>query len=268
MQISKTAKNLLLAFAAVFTYDALTTAIILGSCVIFPVETIDAHYFLMDTISTSILMGVFILWLLGICRSDHKSFHNTQTFQGTFWLFSIPIIGLGLSAVSGIWLGLAEEYMQELPIISESLESFDQTWSTLGSEAYIWELLSIVIVGPIVEELLFRGVVFHYLEKVRRKWFPILLSAAAFGLWHREPVQIVYAAVIGVMYGMLYFKTRDLRVTILLHVFNNFLSTLPPVLNTPAVQRPIWSLSCLMILPAIALVLQVWTQTADPQYRV
>ncbi len=260
MRPNKTIKNLLLVIAAVFTYDATTTLIMFGCGFVLPAETLDAHYFLLDTVSTTILMGVFLMWLVSISRTEQQSFLSRQTFHSGYWIISIPIIGLGLSALSGIWLGWAAENLQDIPVIAESLESFDETWSTLGSEAYVWELLSIVIVGPIVEELLFRGVVFHYLEKIKGGWFPIVFSALAFGLWHREPVQIVYTAMIGLLYGMIYFKVRDLRVTILLHMFNNLLSTLPPALNTPVVQEKIWDASYIMIIPALALVIQVWAQ--------
>lgn len=260
MQRDKTGKNLLRAFLALLAYEVTISVIIHGGAAIFSPETLESHYFMADTFAAAILMFVYIVWLTKISRWEHKSFVSDGTFQNVHLMISLPIIALGLSAISGIWLSYAEDFLQEIPLIADSLESFDETWSTLGNETYIWELLSIVIIGPIVEELLFRGVVYHYLEKIRGGWFPIILSAVAFGVWHGEPVQIVYTAVIGVAYGMIYTKTRDLRVTIILHVLNNFLSTLPPAIDTPQVQEMLGHASYLMIIPALAIVLQIWSK--------
>ncbi len=260
MRCNRWIRNFLMALAAVVTYDMVSNGFMIGVSVFYSVDVLEDHYFMLDTISTAFLMALFLFWLYQIERKDKKKFLSCDTFQNMYWAMAFPIIGLGLSALSGIWLTWAELNLQDIAAISESLESFDETWSTLGREAYIWELLSIVIIGPIVEELLFRGVVFHYFEKIRSGWFPIIFSALAFGIWHQEPVQVVYTAMIGIAYGMIYSKVRDLRITIILHMINNFLSTLPPMLDTPAVQESLWKLSYWMMIPSIALIIQLWCQ--------
>lgn len=257
MKENKSAKNLLWAFLAILAYNVTATILITAAYGVFSEETMQAHYFMTDALIVMVQLVICLVWLVRISRREGKSFLSGDAFTQPYVLVSIPVLVLGISGISGMWLGIAEEYLQGMPIISESLESFEETWSTIYDESYLWVFLSVVLVGPIVEELLFRGLVFHYLEKFKAGWFPIVVSGIAFGLWHIEPVQAVYAAIIGMVYGLLYSRFRDLRLTIVLHVLNNFLSTLPPALDIDPVQSTIAYGSFLMIIPALAILIQM-----------
>lgn len=80
------------------------------------------------------------------------------------------------------------------------------------------------IVGPILEELLLRGIVLEGLLKNYSPRFSILFSAFIFGLIHLNPWQFLAAFVIGVLMGWTYWKTNSLWPCILMHVLNNSLS--------------------------------------------
>ena len=88
-------------------------------------------------------------------------------------------------------------------------------------------LISIGIIGPIAEELLFRGAVLGSLlawKPIRSMpWIAILLSAALFGLVHMNPAQMPGAIAIGLLYGWLVYRTGSLLPGIVGHVFNNSL---------------------------------------------
>ena len=88
-------------------------------------------------------------------------------------------------------------------------------------------LISIGILGPISEELLFRGAVLGSLLEWRpirsMPWIAILLSAALFGLVHMNPAQMPGAFAIGLLYGWLAYRTGSLLPGIVGHIFNNSL---------------------------------------------
>ena len=88
-------------------------------------------------------------------------------------------------------------------------------------------LISIGIIGPIAEELLFRGAVLGSLLQWRpirsMPWIAILLSAALFGLVHMNPAQMPGAIAIGLLYGWLVYRTGSLLPGIIGHIFNNSL---------------------------------------------
>lgn len=88
-------------------------------------------------------------------------------------------------------------------------------------------LISIGILGPIAEELLFRGAVLGSLlewKPIRSMpWIAIVLSAALFGLVHMNPAQMPGAIAIGLLYGWLVYRTGSLLPGIIGHIFNNSL---------------------------------------------
>ncbi|MBV6881523.1 type II CAAX endopeptidase family protein [Epilithonimonas ginsengisoli] len=84
-----------------------------------------------------------------------------------------------------------------------------------------------VILAPILEEILFRGVIMKGM--INNKVAPataIIVSALIFGAVHFNPWQFAGAFLLGLVLGLVYYKTKSLLMPILLHAFNNLLSAL------------------------------------------
>ncbi len=95
-------------------------------------------------------------------------------------------------------------------------------------------LLTIAILGPISEELLFRGGVQTDLSLrfSHQGWFvPIAFSAIVFALIHMNPAQMPIAFILGCVLGFAYWWTGSLVAPILIHVFNNSFACLMEFLN-------------------------------------
>ena len=85
----------------------------------------------------------------------------------------------------------------------------------------LWACVTALIVAPVLEELLCRGVV---LESVRRCWgskVAVVVSALFFGLIHVEPATTVVAVVVGAILGVIYLRTASLYSVICIHSINN-----------------------------------------------
>ena len=80
------------------------------------------------------------------------------------------------------------------------------------------------VAAPVLEELLFRGVVLNGLLARYRPWVAIGQSALLFGVFHLNPAQSVSAGLLGLLVGWLYYRTRSLAVCIGLHALNNTLA--------------------------------------------
>ena len=82
-------------------------------------------------------------------------------------------------------------------------------------------VLTICVIGPVVEEMLFRGVILRsFLAQYRSEW-AILGSAALFGAAHMNIYQGFTGLAIGVILGWLYTRTRSVLPGMLLHVAYN-----------------------------------------------
>ena len=83
-----------------------------------------------------------------------------------------------------------------------------------------------IILGPILEELVFRGVTYGLLEKAGLKpGLIILISSLLFGAIHLILVQVLYAAFFGMFLGFLRYKYRSIKITIVTHILFNFTGT-------------------------------------------
>lgn len=80
------------------------------------------------------------------------------------------------------------------------------------------------IFGPLVEEVLFRGMVFGKLRRVFSFWPAALISGAIFGLYHMNLVQGIYAGVFGIILAYVFEKTETIWGCYLLHAFFNLSS--------------------------------------------
>lgn len=81
--------------------------------------------------------------------------------------------------------------------------------------------VTIAVVAPLVEEVVFRGM----LQKAFVRWMPpwaaILVAAFIFAVIHMQPEAIGPLMALGVAFGIIYHYSGSLRLTILLHVINN-----------------------------------------------
>lgn len=87
-------------------------------------------------------------------------------------------------------------------------------------------LFAIGIAAPIVEELLFRGMLQNALGKYMPFWGAIILSSLAFALVHMQPYAIPGLMSLSLAFGFLYHLTGSLRTNILLHMANNIFALL------------------------------------------
>lgn len=90
--------------------------------------------------------------------------------------------------------------------------------------------IAIVLLAPIVEELIFRGVLFNMLSKRHSIFFSLLVSGLFFGILHFAT--FFPAAILGFVLGFIYHRTGNIRLSIAAHMFNNLVSfTMPYVIN-------------------------------------
>lgn len=85
-------------------------------------------------------------------------------------------------------------------------------------------IICIAIVGPVLEEFLFRGAITKVLLEKYSPVKAILISGLIFGIFHLNPAQVVGACLSGFLFAWLYYRTGSLIPCILIHILNNSLS--------------------------------------------
>ena len=86
--------------------------------------------------------------------------------------------------------------------------------------------IMIVIVAPITEEVLFRGIMVFPGNKLDTTWLRVMISAVLFGLIHSPTdIQSLYTYVgMGVMFSYAAKKTQSVEAAIVFHFLNNLLA--------------------------------------------
>jgi len=110
-------------------------------------------------------------------------------------------------------IGIANPIISLIPMP----EFFQKVLLGMAKQNGILSFLLMVIAAPILEELLFRGIILDGLLKRYTPVTSILISSIIFGIAHLNPWQFVVAFVIGIFAGWIYYKSSSLSLTIIIH---------------------------------------------------
>jgi hypothetical protein len=97
-----------------------------------------------------------------------------------------------------------------------------------STDQFVHDLVATSLMPGFTEEILFRGILFRWIEELAGSWVALLLTSAFFGFAHiMNPNATVVAAIgiaieAGVLLGAAYMLTRNLWLAIGLHVAWNF----------------------------------------------
>jgi membrane protease YdiL (CAAX protease family) len=94
-------------------------------------------------------------------------------------------------------------------------------------------VIYIVLIGPVVEEIVFRGAILRHLMPYGVN-FAIVTQALLFSLYHMNFYQSLYAFFLGLVLGYIA-SHYSLKWSIAFHIFNNGISMLASLGNTPGI---------------------------------
>lgn len=104
-------------------------------------------------------------------------------------------------------------------------------------------MLAIIMIVPIVEEILFRGIIYKALKKDFSVALAISIQAVLFGLLHFYPAQIMYSILLGAILGYITYRTQSIYPAIIIHMINNALF----IIVTRTSQIPVSSVQLVTI---------------------
>lgn len=146
-----------------------------------------------------------------------KRFNKTGVSKFQFAKFSPKVLILLIVAVIALQVGVSSPIINLIPMPDFAKEMFKE----LSGQKGIFPFLMIVIAAPVLEELIFRGIILDGLLKRYSLFISILASSLLFGVVHLNPWQFVSAMVIGFLAGWVYYKTKNLALPMLIHFANN-----------------------------------------------
>ncbi|MBQ7706942.1 MAG: CPBP family intramembrane metalloprotease [Lachnospiraceae bacterium] len=176
---------------------------------------------LISAIQFSLYILIFGIMLYKIKKPSVK--------EGFFNIIKPPII---IFLIIG---GIAGQFMVDgglallRPLFKSAFDKYDELVSSVTGVSSSWlMLLTVFLISPIAEEILFRGLVLTYSKRVMPAVFAIILQAFLFGLYHGNIIQGTYAFLMGLLLGFMVHKTDNLITCIVFHIALNVSILLVP----------------------------------------
>lgn len=145
------------------------------------------------------------------------------------WQVTARQLGLIIGSVVGLILvlpmiGVVLTMLVGHPTISQNQASINQTLQG-GVLTQIAMVFLAVVIAPLIEETMFRGVVMNTWFKDNKYYADVLLSAVLFGVFHTTAdlslVTVTPYVVMGAVFALIYRKTGNLAVNIYTHMLYN-----------------------------------------------
>ena len=168
------------------------------------------------------LVAIIVTSLIFICSKKKvtKELSLRKFHAGA--VAPIVMLGLGMNVLTTVVLALLPE---------KWLDSYQQSSSWTSTDVGIMTILLTVVMAPLAEEWILRGLVYSRMRKGMPVFVAMLISSLLFGVLHKHPVWIAYAAILGMVLAWVFERTKSLYAAILLHFSYNacgmLLSLLP-----------------------------------------
>lgn len=133
------------------------------------------------------------------------------------------IVLLGFAVQHVISLLMAAIYA----IMPSAMDQYTEMIDSSGISQYsiLWAV-SALILPPIVEEIIFRGLILQYLGRAGARFLVAnLIQAVLFGVFHMNFVQGIYTALLGFLLGWLAYRYDSILVPMVLHAIFNLFGT-------------------------------------------
>ena len=111
-----------------------------------------------------------------------------------------------------------------LPISEQLINEYFKNVNYLMGGNFILVFIAVVIFAPIVEEIIFRGLLLKHLNNVMPTIVAILISSIIFGIGHGQLIWIIYATLIGIILSIVVIRCKSLTASITLHAVLNLTS--------------------------------------------
>ncbi len=185
-----------------------------------------ANYTLENTNLIGVLSGsltLLTLWLFFWIRK--KKLYAETGIVALSGRYVPYIVLLGITLAVTVSFGLA--------LLPESwLEAYAQQSAYAVGDSVILMVMSNMIMAPIVEEIIFRGLILSRLRKAMPIGWAIAISSLLFGLVHGQILWMSYAFVLGIIMSLVVIKTDSLVASIILHMVFNIFGTVVPLVGS------------------------------------
>jgi hypothetical protein len=205
------AQSLLLSLIVLAVQLVLVSPLLFGALLFDPDISFGAQILIATLLGTGI--PCWIVYLIRKKKTNIGSFNLTIENRRIIPLIVLVAIPLNL--------GIAGPLVELVPMTDFFREMIREMVLEMASDQGLLMFIALVIAAPILEELIFRGIMLDGLLRIYSPTKAVIVSSLLFGLIHLNPAQFVGGALVGGFMGWVYVHTRSVMATILIHASFN-----------------------------------------------
>lgn len=160
-------------------------------------------------------MVLLILWVMA--RRRQQSFVQFTGLEKPARV-SLCVLAFWAGLATAFWATIA---VNLIPWPEELLESYLTESGALTTAKPVMDFLAVVLVGPLVEEILFRGIIYDALCTVVPAGAAVIFQGMLFGSVHSTMIWMLYALFMGCVLGYVRKRSGSLRPCIVMHTAFN-----------------------------------------------
>lgn len=167
-----------------------------------------------------VITSIAIVWIYRIqslkSPAEHRNYRLSDLgikngiliAASTYFIMNTLALGVVISGLNKLFPGYSEmmEYLAGSPVLLQ--------------------LIATVIMAPVLEEVLCRGILYKRMREISGFWLSAAVSSVVWAVMHLNMIQGITAFLLGIFLAYLYEKFKMLRLTILCHAFYNLIPTI------------------------------------------
>ncbi len=208
-------------------------------------DNLDKYSYLITFISAAIAIFIF-----GYYYFRHKNTYEAYKLSKVFTslkvndYFNLVIIG----AIGSVGLS---RFVSMLPL-DNIIGNYENTSNALLSGNIILQIVSLGIVVPIAEELIYRGLLFNGLTKVIDAKYAIFVASLVFGVFHYNLLQGTYTFLLSLILICVYMKYKCILAPIIIHACANIVAVISSYFGISSfLNRNIWIYLLIMVVELV-----------------
>ena len=167
----------------------------------------------LSVLAASVCGVVFGLWYYwGFVKKEMEEETGAVSFSA---LPRLILLGIGLQLFLSMGLTMIEEWQPAW------FEEYNKLMENLTIKDSLPAMAYVVLVGPVSEELIFRGAILSKAKRYLPFWQANALQAFLFGVYHLNLIQGLYAFFIGIVFGAVRMCCDSIFASIVLHISFN-----------------------------------------------
>lgn len=181
--------------------------------VAFPGDMATRYYFAEGLIIAVTALFTALHWKVLVAQFKEPGF----TKPAAYWaLLTVPVL-MGLNYLYHLpirWMQ-EEQGLEFLEDLTDKME--------LATQSHVWWIVVIAIIPAITEEIAFRGLVQHWLQRALKPWRALVVASALFASLHFSIYSFPYLFLVGMVLSWAKMKTNSLYPSMLIHFMHNLL---------------------------------------------